>query len=283
MSPIFYIAILILLSQWCLSDTVYNNVPDSLPINVPSVGPEAQSLTQFGNLVQIDPSTSQCALSATVVLSAQAALSDFPTYPELGWYWNITISFYNVDQEEICDPLLELPAIYTQTTDVFVPWRPEHDPSCPGYDWKDSDGNCHSGVAFEASFEIPFDTVHFSPVMVVGISFNTQTAGPQPVGVAGPYDSLNIGLSISEPSEGSNAINGTAFVNSTNPSTYNDGGAGGVGIFRIDYDWFPYTAGLTLYADSCPSPPVCTSARKRRSNVILASNAISTVAQGIIP
>jgi hypothetical protein len=203
-------------------------------------------------------------VSVATVLSAQAAHSDFPSYPTDGWNWNITLSLYDVDSETICDPVIESPVLYQQTNSFFVPWRPPTDPTCGGYDWRDSDGNCHSGVAFEIVFDLPFDVVHLSPSMVVGISYNTKDYGFSPVNVSGPYDSLNAGLATSDPTIGQNTINGTAFLNSSDASSYNDDGAGGVGIFRVDYEWYPYSLLLTIDSDSCP-PTVCTGIPDKRS------------------
>ena len=70
-----------------------------------------------------------------------------------------------------------------------MPWRPT----------ETSDGSPYpnSGYAFEVT--IPFvESAVLPDEYVVLLSYNTESAGPNPLGVAGPYNSLNYGLSQSE-------------------------------------------------------------------------------------
>ena len=74
-----------------------------------------------------------------------------------------------------------------------MPWRPT----------ETSDGSAYpyNGYAFEVT--IPFvESAVLPDEYVVLISYNTESAGPAPLGVAGPYNSLNYGLSQSEVSSG---------------------------------------------------------------------------------
>ena len=70
-----------------------------------------------------------------------------------------------------------------------MPWRPT----------ETSDGGPYpnSGYAFEVT--IPFvESAALPDEYVVLLSYNTESEGPAPLGVAGPYNSLNYGLSESE-------------------------------------------------------------------------------------
>ena len=71
------------------------------------------------------------------------------------------------------------------------------------------------------------------------------TVGPQgnnPLGVSGPYESLNVGLNSTPPVAVGTDLNPNAVYWSTmTPSNYADGGISGVGVFRPDTNWAPYT------------------------------------------
>ncbi len=88
------------------------------------------------------------------------------------------------------------------TNDVTVPYRPSADPDCgtSGQWHDDSTDTCFNGYAFDATFD--FGGLVVPEEVVYGVSFNTQTWGYEPIGVDGPYTSLNVGLTTSAPSQG---------------------------------------------------------------------------------
>ena len=65
------------------------------------------------------------------------------------------------------------------------------------------------------------------------MTWDTRSSGYNPLGVPGPYDSLNVGV-IPAATVGTDVDPNGAFVNSSNPASYCDGGAGGVDVFRAD-------------------------------------------------
>ena len=89
--------------------------------------------------------------------------------------------------------------------------------------------------------------------IIYGLSFNTTDYGTSPTGVAGPYDSLNFGLSVTAPTVGSNPLPDTAYWETTDAGDYTDGGAGGVGTFRQDTGWTPYSGEIDFTATPEPS------------------------------
>ncbi len=64
----------------------------------------------------------------------------------------------------------------------------------------DSTGTCFNGYAFNATFD--FGGLVVPEEVVYGVAFNTQTWGYEPIGVDGPYTSLNVGLTTGAPSQG---------------------------------------------------------------------------------
>jgi hypothetical protein len=225
----------------------YNNI-GAIPPNVVSIGFEANAINEFGNYIILNPSEIplENITSAILVLSSQETHSDFPTYPAEGFNHIIQINFYQPNTSST--PVSAGPLIYSASKAFTVPWKPENNGSCPAGRWYAPDGNCYSGIAFQAIFNFSSPASLPNPV-IFGVAYNTQHYGTCPMGIHGPWDSLNLGLASNPPSVGENAVNGTVFLNSDNPATYNDGGAGGVGVFRMDSGWFPYTPFLELTRD----------------------------------
>jgi hypothetical protein len=101
--------------------------------------------------------------------------------------------------------------------------------------WYDPVTNkCVHGLFNNITFN--FGHVIVPNAIIYGIAYNTDTAGYHPLGVAGPWDGLNVGYSVSpsEPSVGTDPNLGTAYLNDSYAPFYCDAGAGGTGTFRID-------------------------------------------------
>ena len=105
------------------------------------------------------------------------------------------------------------------------------------------------GTGQRAAFTVTFDfTGTAVPNQIIyGLAFNTQTWGYNPIGAPGPYVSLNFGLSSTAPSVGSNPFPDTAYWKHTQTAgNYADGDTGGVGIFRRDTNWTPFSGAVSL-------------------------------------
>jgi hypothetical protein len=161
--------------------------------------------------------------------------------------------------------------IATRTQTFAIPWRPPADPTCPGGTaWRAADGNCYSGLAFTVTFD--FTGVSVPNQIIYGVAYHTQTWGYPPIGSPGPYVSLNFGLSSTAPSVGINPFPDTAYWNTQAASNYADGGAGGVGIFRRDTAWTPFSGAVTFEAQA----PVEVPALSPLALVLLASALLLT-------
>jgi PEP-CTERM motif len=158
----------------------------------------------------------------------------------------LTLSIYSVGTGDTIGSLLG-----SDTVNAFIPWRPEADGSCSGGGYLAGDGNCYSGSLSTVTFDLA--GILAPNQIIYGLSFNTQTWGAAPIGVDGPYDSLNFALSKSAPSVGGNPLPGTAYWNTETAADYTDGGAGGVGIFRQDTGWAPYSGAIEFSATPEPS------------------------------
>jgi hypothetical protein len=222
---------------------VYDSRPAPLPPNVPSLGFEANGSSEFGDLIQF-AGTNRTLAQVTLVMSDGALAANFPAYPGAGgptWSDPLTLNLYNVDNSGPNPAPGTL--IATRTQAFAIPWRPVADPTCANpSQWRASDGNCYSGLAFNVTFDFTGTVVPNQ--IIYGLAFNTQNHGYAPIGAPGPYDSLNQGLAQVPPSLGSNPFPDTAYVTFSSAGSYADGGAGGVGIFRRDTGWTPFSGAI---------------------------------------
>jgi hypothetical protein len=240
------------------AEVIYTSIPAPLPPNVPSLGYQATQTSEFGDLIQFG-GTLRVLQRVTLVMSDWALASDWPSFPgSSGPTWNhpITLNVYAVDNSGPNPAPGAL--IATQTQTFAIPWRPPADPTCPGGTaWRASDGNCYSGLAFTVTFDFSAGNVVVPEQIIYGVAFNTQTWGYAPIGTPGPYVSLNLGLATSPPTIGSNPFPDTAYWNTQTAANYADGGAGGVGTFRRDTGWTPFSGAVTFESKSLTEVPPC--------------------------
>jgi hypothetical protein len=235
------------------ASTIYNSIPAPLPGNVPSLGYQATQTAEFGDLIQFTGS-GRILTSVTVVMSDWALASDYPAFPGSSgptWDHPLTLNLYNVDNSGPNPAPGTLIATRTQT--FAIPWRPPADPTCTNpTDFRASDGNCYSGLAFSVTFDFTGTTV--PDQIIYGVAFDTETWGKNPIGTPGPYVSLNFGLAQVPPATGSNPFPDTAYWNTATASNYADGGTAGVGIFRRDTNWTPYSGAVSFDAAGADIP-----------------------------
>ena len=205
---------------------------------------ETLQTSEFGNLVKFG-GTNRNVTSVTVRMVTWSYQSLYPNYGNAnGWTWPITLNLYNVNTSNPNFPG-SLIGTVTPPQPFAIPWRPEPSPECSGTTyWLAIDG-CHGGMAFNITFDISslVSTLpgHVLPDPVIfGISFNTQGVGyplHPPTMMDGPYNNLNVGVNGNNTNtvpEASNPLPGQPYVNSTFPGAFADGGAGGLGVFRLD-------------------------------------------------
>jgi hypothetical protein len=129
----------------------------------------------------------------------------------------------------------------TTTQTVTIPWRPQADPTCATPTaWRAGDGQCYNGFAFNATFDLSSLNVTLPNDVIVGVAYNTQSYGAAPIGVTGPYNSLNVGVPTGQTaSVGTDDSSDAVFWSTSYAPFYADGGTGGVGTFRQDTAWTP--------------------------------------------
>ena len=65
---------------------------------------------------------------------------------------------------------------------------------CRRHGLESADGACYNGIAFNAVFDLSSLNVTLPNDVIVGVAYDTQSYGAAPLGVAGPYNSLNVGI-----------------------------------------------------------------------------------------
>lgn len=220
-----------------IPSVVYDAVPSPLPPNVVSLGYEATSTSEFGDLVHLR-GTDRVLRSVTVTMSDWALRSDYPALPATGWTHPITVNVYAPTLGENGVPTTRLA---TTTQPVAIPWRPPADPTCPGgTGWRAGDGQCYNGIAFTATFDMSAAAVTLQDDVIVGVAYNTQHYGAAPIREPGPYNSLNVGVPTGQvASVGLDADADAVFWRTSFAGFYTDAGASGVGTFRTDTGWAP--------------------------------------------
>jgi hypothetical protein len=239
---------------------IYDNIPHPTPGNVPSVALEATQASEWGDRLQFaaGPRTTR---EATVLMSSWGCESgawysnDCVTTPGATFTHSISLTFYAVG------PGNSVGAVLGGTTQSFaIPYRPSASPLCVGVNagkWFDaSSATCFNGLATPITFNIS-GLLTLTSQAIVGVAYNTTHYGYNPIGESTScyttsggcgYDSLNIGTAPA-PTVGVNPAPSDAYYNSASAGQYCDGGAGGVGIFRLDAGcWAGFKLAITVTA-----------------------------------
>jgi hypothetical protein len=227
---------------------VYDSIPAVLPHNMASLGFQATQTAEFGDYVHL-AGTNRALRTVTVTMSDWALQANPANVtfcatnpskcPSGGFTHPITLNIYGAVSGSPNTPTL--PAIATVTQTFTIPWRPAEDASCPvssgAHGWRATDDNtCYNGLAFNITFDLSSLNVTLPNDVVIGVAYNTQSWGAHPIGTAGPYNSLNVGV-VGTASFGTDDNLDRVFWNTSTANNYTDHGAGGTGTFREDTGW----------------------------------------------
>ena len=224
---------------------IYNNVPNPLPGNLPSVGYEANGASEFGDRVQFSLGTGRFLTTVVQTMSSWGCQTghwntgNCFTTPGTTFSHPITLNIYNVGAGNQVGSLI---GSVTQT--FAIPYRPSADnTNCTGPDagkWFNGT-SCFNGLATTITFNL--GNLVVPNQVIYGIAFNTSTAGYTPIGTSAAcllsaggcgYDSLNVATVAAPPSVGVNPAPDDAYFATYYAANYCDGGIGGVGTFRLD-------------------------------------------------
>jgi hypothetical protein len=187
-------------------EVIFDNLPAVLPTNIPSLGYQANHVAAFGDKITF-AGTDRNVTDIRVIMTNGALHVDWPGVGDASGYdHSLTFSVYNPGPGNAVGSLI---GSLTQT--VHVPWHTV---------------NGFSATAFYADFD--FGGVVMPDTIIFGLAFNTQSWGASPIGVAGPYNSLNYGVVTAPPSIGTDpypdnvylSANGSAFIEDTGWTPY---------------------------------------------------------------
>jgi hypothetical protein len=212
---------------------VYNNIPATLPGNVPSEAFEATSTSQFGGEVQLAGPTLN-STKVTIAMSSWACQSggaeDGTCVSASGakFEWPVTLHIYAAGTGDTVGT-----QIASLTKTFKMPYRPSANATkCAGNGGWFKQGSCFHGKLFKIAFALKGTSIPSKAI--VSVSFNTTDYGAAPTHVPGPYDSLNFGGFEGAPSVGSDPQPQSDYTDSTWTGAYCDAGAAGTGTFRFD-------------------------------------------------
>lgn len=204
------------------AQAIFNNIPSTLANSYPSLGYEATSTQEFGNRIEFAAGP-RLLTSATFTMVNWAKQSDWTSYTDpTGYAHPLTVNIYAAGTGNTPGALLG-----SKTQSFQIPWRPEVWPT--------------NGFAFNVTFDLSTLGLTAPNQIVYGIAYNTQSHGYNPLGVSGPYNSLNYGVTSAAPTAGLDLDPDDVMWNTSFGGFYTDGGAGGVGVFRRDTDWTGFT------------------------------------------
>jgi hypothetical protein len=211
---------------------VYNSFPSPVLPNYPSLGYQATQTLEFGDKITLAGSARK-GVSATILMSNWALHSTYPSMSADGFMHPITLNIYS-DAAHAAAHTADVASI---TQNVLIPWRPEADPTCATPTaWRASNGSCYNGYAVPITINL--GGVVLPSTFIYGIAYNVNTWGYAPLGVGGPYESLNVALRGANPvSVGTDIDPDVVYWNTKTAAWYADGGAAGVGVFRPDTNW----------------------------------------------
>lgn len=222
---------------------VYDNIPDPAPGNLPSLGYEATSTSEFGG--QVELATSKRKVTAVYVdMSSWAcekgASSTCETKGKAKFSQPITLRMYEVGPGNAVGS-----RIFSERQVFKIRYRPSENPACPVTEEgnKGWGAECFSGVLQRIKFHVPHVAV--PQKVIIAIAYNTENYGEAPTGVAGPYNSLNVALDseydeassewkeYAPPSVGHDPAPADAYLDSTWGGAYCNAEEG-TGTFRLD-------------------------------------------------
>ena len=210
---------------------VYDSIDPVPAPSYPSQPFQAQQTYEFGDRVTLG-GTERDLTTVSVTMVNWARYEDYNIggqyygsgqWAGTGFNHNLTLAIYDAGTGLNHGGLL---GSVTQST--FIAYRPT--------------GWAFNGYAQNVTFDFSSLNITLPNSIVWGISFDTQSYGTNPIGVDGPYNSLNVGCNTAPGggiTAGSTDLD-RVFWNTITPGWYTDGGAGGSGIFREDWGWTGY-------------------------------------------
>jgi hypothetical protein len=250
--------------------TVYDNIPSPTPSNVPSVGFEATSTSEFGGQLKL-AGNARSNPTVKVLMSSWACKSgtwfgdNCITNPGSNFTHPVTLNVYEVNTDQSPGAL-----ITSETKNFTMPYRPTADDgtNCNAAnnkvgEWWDGT-SCVNGKAFTISFDLDKD-ITLPDNVVLSVAYNTSDYGQNKLGDATPchataqgcpYDSLNVGTAPGPTVGMAKPTADDAYLNSMWSGAYCDTTTTNTGNFRLDTGcWTGYQPAFEVSAKKTNDHP----------------------------
>jgi len=169
---------------------VYSNIPADTS-GLPVALFESYAISEFGGEVQLGGS-GRAKPVVSILMASYACQhghgAGCRTSPGASFSWPLTLELYGAGPEGTRDPLL------ARVTHRFrIPYRPSSRAGCPDEGWTQGFGaRCEFALMHLVSFSFPKLTLPSR--VILGLAFETQDYGTEPVGKPGPYDQLGVAI-----------------------------------------------------------------------------------------
>ncbi len=239
---------------------VYDNIPNPQPSNLPSLGYEATSTSEFGGQIAL-AGIERTNLTLKVLMSSWGCESgswneqDCVTAPGSTFSHPITANVYAVGTDDTVGSLI---ATSTKTFDIA--YRPSASTECGDGRWWDG-AACFNGFGVPLVFNNWSSNAAWPDNVIVTFAYNTSHYGETPLnegacmsesGGCG-YDSLNVGLSA-PPTVGTLPLPGDAYLDSTWSGAYCDEDTLDTGSLRLDAGcWTGYQPAIEVVQVVAPT------------------------------
>lgn len=177
------------------TSVAYDSTPAPGVVSVPSVGAESYSFNHIGNEVILRPHHGAIHNVAVTMESLACQHGGWSsgciTKPGARFQEPITLTLYRAAKANAATGEIRPGRQIMHVTKTFaIRYRPSSISNTESR-YMGSDGQLHNGIAQTITFPV---NRKLGNDVVWAVSYNTNTSGPRPTGVAGPADSLNVGL-----------------------------------------------------------------------------------------
>ncbi len=189
------------------TQTIYKNIPATLPGNTVSQGFECCQTSEFGGQVRFPENTPRrnptikIGLSSWACVFGEAEGNNCSTPAGSNKFSKeVTVNVYKVGPGNSVGP-----KVITKTQTFSMPYRPTASSKCTTGEskggWYGPDGNGGKACFHGKLFFIVFKTTGLLPESnaIITVTYNTRDYGYSPTGVSGPADSLNVALTSPNP------------------------------------------------------------------------------------
>jgi len=209
---------------------IFDNIPQAGQTGYDSSyyshGFESQNTAELGNVVNL-AGTARKLDTVTITMVTSAKAEDYAALyaaNNSGWNHSLMVTIWKADASEV---------LTTKTITSLIPWAT---PS----------GN-NTAMAFNVAFDFSSENITLPNSVLVSVAYNTEHCGYAPLGVIGPYNSLNYGTFDYAPFVGTDATPGEVMrVLSSDTNAI---------VFETAPGWTNRTPMMEITATETSTPP----------------------------